>query len=73
MSLIAISDATAREVQVHILGCESCTEEARIPLCGLLDRVTGRTGSSTDYVLSEPLRCPWCAARITEETLIESD
>jgi hypothetical protein len=70
-TIIAISDATALEAQRQILGCESCTEDAEIPLTWLLDRVTGRSGAETDYMLAEPLKCPRCAGEVTEETLVE--
>jgi hypothetical protein len=70
-NLIAISKTTAREAEIQILGCESCSEDAEIPLSWILDQITGRSGSRTDYVLGEALRCPRCAAPITEGTLIE--
>jgi hypothetical protein len=70
---IAVSKATAREAQLQILGCESCSQRAEIPLSWILDRITGRPGSQTDYVLGEALQCPQCAAPVTEETLIESE
>ena len=69
--LFAISKATALEAPGQILGCEACTESAEIPLNWVLDRVTGRSGPTSDYVLSEALKCPGCAAVITEETLVK--
>ena len=71
ITLIAISHATALEAQHQILGCEACTEDAEIPLCWVLDQVTGRDGAETDYFLAEPLKCSRCAAAITEEALVE--
>ena len=71
ITVFAISKTTALEGQRQILGCEACTEDAEIPLNLLLERVTGRSGVASDYVLSETLRCPRCAAAITEETLVE--
>ena len=71
IALIAVSRATALQVQSQILGCEHCTDEADMPVCVLLDLATGRKGNVTDYVLSGPLKCPRCMAAITEETLVE--
>ena len=71
IKLIAVSKATALQVQCQILGCEHCTDSAELPLCWLLDDVTGKDGSTTDYLLSEPLQCPRCTAAIHEETLVE--
>ncbi len=69
--LVAISKATALDTQRQVLGCETCTDDAEIPLNWILDRVTGRSGANSDYVLSEPLKCPRCIAAIREETLVE--
>jgi hypothetical protein len=69
--LIAVSGATIVKIREQISGCESCTEDAEIPLSRVMDGVTGRSGSVTDYVLSHPIRCPRCRAEITEETLVE--
>jgi hypothetical protein len=72
-TLVSISTRTALEVRAQILGCESCTDDAEIPLSWVLDDVTGRSGAETDYVylLSEPIKCPRCASEVTEETLVE--
>jgi hypothetical protein len=55
-----------------ILGCESChPDEAEIPFDWILDRVTGRRGSTTDYILTEPAHCPNCKSELSEKTLVE--
>ena len=43
--IVAISHTTALEAQRQILGCEACSEDAEIPLCWVLDSVTGRDGA----------------------------
>lgn len=37
----------------------------------LLDRLLGRLGSTTDYVLMDPAMCLQCGAAITEKTLVD--
>ena len=71
IALIAISKATALQVQSQILGCEQCADEAEIPLCWLLDDATGRDGTTTDYLLSEAAKCPKCMGEVSEKTLVE--
>ena len=61
-TLIAVWHNTVRKVRTQIVGCEDCTEDAEIPLSWVLDAVTGRDGSETDYVLAEPLKCAQCFA-----------
>lgn len=69
---VAVSEATAREANALIVGCETCDTKAQMPLCWLLDAVTWASPPGrTDYVLLEPLECPQCGARITESTLVE--
>ena len=56
-----------------ILSCEACSNDAEIPFDYVLDWVTGLDPAVTDYVLSEPAKCPKCRADVTEKTLIEID
>jgi hypothetical protein len=45
--------------------CEKCTPDiAEIPLDYVLDSITGSDPESTDYVLTEPARCPRCLGAI---------
>ena len=69
--LIAISKATLRRAQEHILACEACSTDAEMPFDWVLDEVTGRRGSDVDYFLSEPVKCPRCFREVTEKTLVE--
>jgi hypothetical protein len=70
-TVFALSKATAIETQREILGCEGCSRDAELPLCWLLDAMTGRKPATTDYLLAEPLTCPRCGSKITEDTLVE--
>ena len=46
-----------RRAQAEICGCEACSEDAEVIFVMILDQVTGRDASTTDYVLSEPATC----------------
>jgi hypothetical protein len=50
----------------------SCHEDdAEIPFDWILEKVTGRSGATTDYILTEPARCPNCKHEVNEKTLVE--
>jgi len=46
-------------------------DEADIPFDWILDRVTGRDPTATDYILESCLTCRFCGAEIEEQTLVE--
>jgi hypothetical protein len=72
VQLIVVGGATVASALQMVLSCEHChPDEAQIPFDWILDRVTGRCGSTTDYILTEPGRCPSCKHEITEKTLVE--
>lgn len=73
IDLIVVSVDNLCAAQSLIDGCEACSEEAEIPFDWILDRVTGRKGSTTDYFLIEPAACPRCKGAITEKTLVQWD
>jgi len=71
--LVLVDLPTIRKAQSHILGCETCTEHAQIPFDAVLDGITGNDPEVTEYILSEPAKCPRCGRVITEKTLVEFD
>jgi hypothetical protein len=72
LQLIVVGEATVLAALRMVLSCEHCQpDEAQIPFVWILDKVTGRSGSTTDYMMTEPGRCPTCKHEITEKTLIE--
>jgi hypothetical protein len=71
IDILALSTATIRRAQEGIASCESCNGEAELPFDWVLDEVTGHNGSTTDYFLTEPARCPHCGGNVTEKTLVE--
>lgn len=73
VKIIALSSATIRRAQDAIASCEACNSEAELPFDWILDEVTGRSGSVTDYFMPEPARCPRCGSAIIEKTLVEAD
>ena len=73
INIVAVSAATIRRAQEAISSCEACNNDAELPFDWILDEVTGRDGSSTDYFLTEPAKCPRCGGSVIEKTLVEAD
>ena len=71
--ILALGSSSIRQAQDAITSCESCNKNAELPFDWILDEVTGHDGSSTDYFLTEPVRCPRCRSLIVEKTLVETD
>lgn len=71
--ILALGAATIRRAQDAITSCESCNQNAELPFDWILDEVTGCDGSTTDYFLTEPVKCPRCSSEIIEQTLVEAD
>jgi hypothetical protein len=71
LQLIAVSRPTMESAMQMISSCEHCQfEDSQIPFDWVLDRVTGRSGATTDYILTGQARCPTCKYEITEKTLV---
>jgi len=73
INIVALSASTIRRAQEAISSCEACNNDAELPFDWILDEVTGRDGSSTDYFLTEPAKCPRCGGSVIEKTLVEAD
>jgi hypothetical protein len=71
--VVAIDRKTIETAMRQVLGCEACSPDAQIPFDWILDRVTGRSGATTDYVLEVPGICRQCGGEIREKTLVEFD
>jgi hypothetical protein len=72
LQLIVVGEVTVVSALRMVLSCEHCRpDEAQIPFDWILDKVTGRSGATTDYILTEPERRPTCNHEITEKTLVE--
>jgi hypothetical protein len=72
LQLVVVGGATVVAALRMVVSCEHCfPDEAQIPFDWILDKVTGRSGSTTDYLLTELGRCPSCKHEITEKTLVE--
>jgi len=73
IEILALGAITIRRAQEAIASCEACNKDAELPFDWILDEITGRGGSTTDYFLTEPARCPRCGCGIIEKTLVEAD
>jgi len=71
--ILALGAITIRRAQDSVSSCEVCNRDAELPFDWILDEITGRDGSTTDYFLTEPARCPRCGSTIIEKTLVEAD
>jgi len=61
---VRVEPGMLRSAEQLIDGCETCAMDSEIPFDYILDQVTGCDPESTDYVLSEPARCPRCGGLI---------
>jgi hypothetical protein len=69
IALVPVEADVIRRAEKLIDGCEYChADDADVPFDWILDKVTGRSGATTDYILTEPARCPTCKHQITEKT-----
>jgi len=65
-----VGERTLQIARSWLLGCESCDEDAQIPLDWVLDQITRSNPKVTDYVIEKPLTCAYCGAAITGKTLV---
>ena len=70
VEIIATSSDSLFMAQNRVRGCEECDPAANRPFTAVLDEVTHRQDSMTDYILCEPAKCGKCGARIIESTLV---
>ena len=62
---VFIDADTLQQAQELIGSCEHCTPDlADVPFDYVLDSITNYDPEVTDYVLSEPVRCPRCGSTI---------
>lgn len=69
--IVIVDRITLDKARRQLAGCEACSDDAEIPFDWLLDRITGKDPTKTDYVLETPIRCPFCGREIGEKTLVE--
>ena len=70
VEVIATSNDSMFKAQNRVVGCEDCDPRADRPFSAVLDQVTHRQDSITDYILCEPAKCSKCGASIIETTLV---
>jgi hypothetical protein len=67
IELVPVDAKVIRLSEKLIDGCEHCDLADAIvilPFDWILDKVTGRSGATTDYILTEPARCPTLSTRL---------
>ena len=71
---VFVNHEIAAKAVFQVGACEGCNPpESEIPFDRILDSVTGRDPSVTDYILEAPVRCPYCRLEIREKTLVMFD
>jgi len=71
-NVVLVEARVLRRAEAWIKSCEVCTPDAaQMPFDWVLDKVTGRAPSVTDYVLAEAAKCPRCKDAVTEKTLVD--
>jgi hypothetical protein len=73
IELLTVDADAIHRAEKLIEGCEHCDYAGAIiivPFDWILDKITGRSGATTNYILSEPARCPTCKHEITEKTRV---
>jgi hypothetical protein len=69
--IVMVDRLTLQKAQRQLAGCEACSDDAEVPFDWVLDRITGRDPTKTDYVLETPARCLYCGRPILEKTLVD--
>ncbi len=69
--IVLIGKIMVARIELRITACEACNREAEIPLDRILDKVTGRQGLTTDYLLERAAHCQRCGREVTEKTSVE--
>ena len=70
--LVTVDADVVRRAEKMIIAREHCHPgDAEIPFDWVLDKVTGQRGTSADYMMIEPARCPTYKLEVTEKTLVD--
>src|SRR5262245_48830267 len=74
IDIVLVDERTANEAALLFVDCceACCPEDAEVPFDWVLDYLTGRRGSNTDYILAAPPKCPNCRRDIRENTLVRA-
>ena len=70
VEVIALGNDSLLMAQDLIVGCEECATNANCSFSAVLDQVTHRQDSLTDYILCEPAKCVKCGGSVIESTLV---
>jgi hypothetical protein len=68
--IVFVDAGTLLEAESRIVHCERCCEDAEMTFDYILDKLTERDPTVTEYLLCRPARCPTCLGEVTEKTLI---
>jgi hypothetical protein len=65
-----VSPETITTALNEVTGCESCQADADVPFKWVIDQAMQFSAVHIEYMLVEPVRCPFCGGRLAEDTLV---
>jgi predicted Zn-ribbon and HTH transcriptional regulator len=68
--VVLVDEEHLREAEAAVTGCEHCVEGGEMTFDYVLDAVTQRDPSVTEYVMCRPARCSKCRHEVTEKTFV---
>jgi hypothetical protein len=71
LELVLVDRKTVSEALSFVTRCEACAPDAEIPFDSILDRITEKDPSVTDYLIEATPPCPFCRHEVTEKTLVK--
>ena len=71
IEIVVVDEDVLLEAQALVAGCEHCNlMRPDLTFDYLLDAITGRDPTITEYLMSKMVHCPRCKGEITEKTRI---
>ena len=70
-NIVLIDSNAMKKVSKRILGCQTCSPFAEIPVSSILAGFHQSSGPDTYFMLEKMPKCPRCSRAVTEGTLVE--
>jgi hypothetical protein len=74
LTFLVVDVATLSKAVAVVYGCQMCSPFAENPFARVLDRMTGNTAGTTQYILATgSAKCPRCSRALESHTLVEDE